>query len=42
MGVTAHRLIRNLKLESKTLKFDDPDANALMNQPMRAPWKFGI
>ena len=42
MGVTAHRLNRNLKFDSKKLQFDDPDANALMNQPMRAPWKFGI
>jgi predicted dehydrogenase len=39
MGVTAHRLNKNLKFDSKTLKFDDPAANALINQPMRAPWK---
>jgi len=39
MGITAHRLNKNLKFDSKTLQFDDPAANALMNQPMRAPWK---
>jgi myo-inositol 2-dehydrogenase / D-chiro-inositol 1-dehydrogenase len=39
MGITAHRLNKNLKFDSKTLKFDDPAANALINQPMRGPWK---
>ena len=39
MGITAHRLNKNLKFDSKTLKFDDPAANALAHQPMRAPWK---
>jgi len=39
MGITAHRLNKNLKFDSKTLKFDDDDANALVHQPMRAPWK---
>jgi len=39
MGITAHRLNRNLKFDSKTLKFDDPAANALSQQAMRAPWK---
>jgi myo-inositol 2-dehydrogenase / D-chiro-inositol 1-dehydrogenase len=42
MGVTAHRLNKNLKFDSKTLRFDDPDANALANQPMRAPWKIDV
>jgi myo-inositol 2-dehydrogenase/D-chiro-inositol 1-dehydrogenase len=39
MGVTAHRLNKNLKFDSKTLQFDDPAANALNNAPMRGPWK---
>lgn len=39
MGITAHRLNKNLKFDSKTLQFDDPAANALIHQPMRAPWK---
>ncbi len=39
LGITAHRLNKNLKFDSKTRQFDDPAANALMNQPMRAPWK---
>ena len=39
MGVTAHRLNKSLKFDSKTLKFDDPAANALIHQPMRDPWK---
>jgi predicted dehydrogenase len=39
MGVTAHRLNKSLKFDSKTLKFDDPAANALINQPMRGPWQ---
>ena len=39
MAITAHRLNKNLKFDSKALKFDDPAANALMDQPERAPWK---
>ncbi|MEO5712806.1 MAG: Gfo/Idh/MocA family oxidoreductase [Luteolibacter sp.] len=39
MGITAHHLNKNLKFDSKTLQFDDPAANALAHQPMRAPWK---
>jgi len=39
MGITAHHLNKNLKFDSKTLKFDDPAANALAHQPMRPPWK---
>jgi predicted dehydrogenase len=39
MGITAHRLNKNLRFDSKTLKFDDPEANALIHQPMRDPWK---
>jgi len=39
IGVTAHRLNKNLKFDSKTLQFDDPAANALNNAPMRGPWK---
>ncbi len=42
MGITAHRLNKNLKFDSKTLKFDDPSANALINQPMREPWKITV
>ena len=42
MAITAHRLHKNLKFDSKTLKFDDPAANALINQPMRAPWKIEV
>ena len=42
MGTTAHRLNKNLKFDSKKLQFDDPAANALMNQPMREPWKIGV
>jgi hypothetical protein len=39
MGITAHRLNKNLRFDSKTLKFDDEQANALIHQPMRAPWQ---
>jgi myo-inositol 2-dehydrogenase/D-chiro-inositol 1-dehydrogenase len=39
MCITAHRLNKNLKFDSKTLKFDDPAANALINQKMRGPWE---
>jgi len=39
MGVTAHRLNKSLKFDSKTLQFDDPVANALNHAPMREPWK---
>jgi predicted dehydrogenase len=42
MGITAHRLNKNLKFDSKTLRFDDPAANALIDQPMREPWKIEI
>jgi myo-inositol 2-dehydrogenase/D-chiro-inositol 1-dehydrogenase len=39
MCITAHRLNKNLKFDSKTLKFDNPAANALINQKMRGPWQ---
>jgi len=39
MGITAHRLNKSLKFDSKTLKFDDEAANALIHQPMRTPWQ---
>ena len=42
MGVTAHRLNRNLRFDSKTLKFDDPEANALAHPEMREPWKVEV
>jgi hypothetical protein len=42
MGVMAHRLNKNLKFDQKTMTFDLPEANALMNQPMRAPWKIEV
>lgn len=42
MGITAHRLNKSLKFDSKTLKFDDPAANGLVNQPRRAPWQIKI
>lgn len=38
MGVLAHRLNRNLKFDSKTLKFDDEQANQLSHPTMREPW----
>lgn len=42
MGITAHRINKSLKFDSKTLKFDDPAANELIHQPMRAPWKIDV
>ena len=42
MGVTAHRLNKNLKFDPKTLKFDDAEANKLISQPMRGPWKIEV
>ncbi|MCX6874348.1 MAG: Gfo/Idh/MocA family oxidoreductase [Verrucomicrobia bacterium] len=39
MGITAHHLNKNLKFDSKTLRFDDPAANAMSHPQMRAPWK---
>lgn len=42
MGVTAHRLNRNLKFDSKTLRFDDAEANALAHPAMREPWKLDV
>ncbi|MCF7673821.1 MAG: Gfo/Idh/MocA family oxidoreductase [Akkermansiaceae bacterium] len=38
MGITAHRINKSLKFDSTTLQFDDPEANALIHQPRRAPW----
>ena len=39
MAVIAVRLGRSLKFDPEKLEFiDDPAANALINQPMRAPW----
>jgi myo-inositol 2-dehydrogenase/D-chiro-inositol 1-dehydrogenase len=42
MGVTAHRLNKNLRFDSKTLKFDDEEANKINYGPMRAPWKLEV
>lgn len=42
MGVTAHRLNKSLKFDPKTLQFDDPEANKLVHQPMRDPWKMEV
>jgi myo-inositol 2-dehydrogenase/D-chiro-inositol 1-dehydrogenase len=39
MGIVAHRLNKNLRFDSKTLKFDDPAANAISYPVMREPWK---
>jgi len=39
MGKLAHRLNTNLNFDSKTLTFDDDEANRLVHQPMRGPWK---
>ncbi|MDR1666226.1 MAG: Gfo/Idh/MocA family oxidoreductase [Bacteroidales bacterium] len=39
MAVVAVRLGRSLKFDPEKLRFiDDPGANALIDQPMRAPW----
>jgi len=42
MGVTAHRLNKSLKFDPKTLQFDDGEANKLISQPMRGPWKIEV
>lgn len=42
MGVTAHRLNKSLKFDPKTLQFDDAEANKLISQPMRGPWKIEV
>jgi len=42
MGIVAHRLNKSLKFDSKTLKFDDPAANALITPNMRGPWNLDI
>lgn len=39
LGVIAHRLNRNLRFDSKTLTFDDDEANKLVHPPMREPWQ---
>ena len=40
MGVVALRLNRALKFDPITLSFiGDDEANRLINQPMRSPWK---
>jgi len=38
MGKISHRLNKNLNFDSKTLTFDDAEANQLVHQPMRGPW----
>ena len=39
IGAAALRLNRNLQFDPKTCRFvGDDQANALINQPMRAPW----
>lgn len=42
LGVTAHRLNKSLKFDPVTLKFDDPEANKLITQPMRGPWNLEV
>ena len=42
MGVTAHRLNKSLKFDPKTLQFDDAEANKLIHQALRAPWKIEV
>lgn len=42
LGKIAHRLNRNLTFDPETLTIDDPEANALIHQPMRGPWKIEI
>jgi predicted dehydrogenase len=40
MGITALRLGRNLEFDPDKLEFiNDEEANRMMDQPMRAPWK---
>ncbi|MGB6223621.1 Gfo/Idh/MocA family oxidoreductase [Haloferula sp.] len=39
LGIIAHRLNKNLNFDPETLTFDDAEATALVNQPMRGPWK---
>jgi myo-inositol 2-dehydrogenase / D-chiro-inositol 1-dehydrogenase len=39
IGVIAHRLNKNLKFDPEKLRFDDAEANALLDPPMRGPWK---
>ena len=39
LGKIAHRLNKNLRFDPETLTFEDEEANALVNQPMRGLWK---
>ena len=39
LGKIAHRLNKNLNFDSKTLTFDDEEANKLVHQPARGPWE---
>lgn len=41
LGLIAFRLNKNLNFDSKTLRFDDEEANQLVHQPMRDPWRLG-
>ena len=42
LGIIAHRLNKNLKFDPETLTFEDAEANALVNQPMRGPWEIEV
>ena len=42
LGIIAHRLNKNLKFDPETLSFEDAEANALVNQPMRGPWEIEV
>ena len=42
MGITAHKLNKNLKFDSKTPQFDDPAANARNHPVMPEPWKLDV
>ncbi len=42
LGKIAHRTNKSFNFDPKTLKIDVPECDALIRQPMRAPWKIEI
>ncbi|MEO1844887.1 MAG: gfo/Idh/MocA family oxidoreductase, partial [Akkermansiaceae bacterium] len=39
LGTIAHRSNKSFKYDPKTFTIDEPEANKLIHQSMRGPWK---
>jgi hypothetical protein len=42
LGKIAHRTNKSFKFDPEALKIDVPECQALIEQPMREPWKITV